>query len=180
MGRYLWTAHAILGILADMTETKTPERRLKFLVVANDCPEARLAAYFTARRAAHSNATVVLLHVIEPNEGTHWATVAETMRAEAHERAELCLAEFKGIVEAERGEAPECLIREGQTVDELSKLIAEDEQIAILFLGASTNPDGPGPLVSALAHRPDYIRSRPIPVTVVPGTVDLETLSGLS
>lgn len=168
-----------------MDETTTPipgsaGGRLKFLVIASNCPEARLAAYFTARRAAHSNAAVVLLNVIEPNDGAHWATVAETMRAEAWEQAELCLAEFKSIVEAERGEAPECLIREGRTVDEISKLIGEDPEIAILFLGASTDPDGPGPLVSALAHRPDYLGSRLIPVTVVPGAVDLDTLRGLS
>ncbi|HPE31191.1 MAG TPA: universal stress protein, partial [Parvularculaceae bacterium] len=62
--------------------------RLKLLLVAHDCPEARLAAYFAARRARHSNAAVVLLHVVEPPEFGHWATVAETMRAEAYEQAE--------------------------------------------------------------------------------------------
>ena len=163
-----------------MSETAHTKDRIKFLLIAADCPEARLAAYFTARRAKRSGAGVVLLNVIEPNDGAHWAAVAETMRAEAWEQAEACLAEFAKIVASEHGEEPEAMIREGRTVDEISKLIGEDPEIAILFLGASTDPEGPGPLVSALAHKPAYLGARPIPVTVVPGSVDMETLKSLS
>ena len=161
-------------------DTAPADDRLKFLLVAHDCPEARLAAYFTARRARHSNASVLLLHVIEPPEFGHWATVAETMRAEAYEHAEACLSEFAAIVEAEWGERPQTVIREGRMVDELRKQIEEDEDIAILFLGASTDAEGPGPLVSALAHKPAYLGARPIPVTVVPGSVSRDDLSRIS
>ncbi|MGE0409559.1 MAG: universal stress protein [Amphiplicatus sp.] len=166
--------------MTDEKPATAADARLKFLLVAHDCPEARLAAYFTARRARHSNAAVTLLHVIEPPEFGHWATVAETMRAEAYEHAEACLDEFAALVEAEWGEAPEKIIREGRTVDELRKLIDEDPRIAILFLGASTSPEGPGPLVAALANRPAYLGARPIPVTVVPGSVTRDDLKGLS
>jgi nucleotide-binding universal stress UspA family protein len=167
--------------MADETTGEAPaDTRLKFLLVADDCPEARLAAYFTARRAKHSNAAVILLHVVEPPEFGHWATVAETMRAEAYEHAEACLAEFSAIVEAEWGERPETVIREGPLVDELRKLIEEDTRIAVLYLGAATDAKGPGPLVSALAHKPQYLGARPIPVTVVPGSVTREDLRGIS
>lgn len=163
-----------------MSGTQTALARHKFLVIASDCAEGRLAAYFMARRAKRADAGVVLLHVIEPNDGAHWATVAETMRAEAFAEAEARLAEFRAIVEPERGEPAEAMIREGRTVDEISRLLMEDPDIAILFLGASTDPAGPGPLVSALAKRPDYLGARPIPVTVVPGSIDRETLARLS
>lgn len=156
------------------------DMRLKFLLIAHDCPEARLAAYFTARRAKHSDAAVQLLHVIEPPDFGHWATVAETMRAEAYETAEGILAEFAAIIEAEWGERPEQTIREGRPVEELRKLIDEDPKIAILVLGASTAPEGPGPLVTALANRPAYLGSRPIPVTVVPGSLTREDIRNLS
>lgn len=171
-------------MLSPMTEENKGEGpvddRLRLLLVAHDCPEARLAAYFAARRAKHSNAAVILLHVVEPPDFGHWATVAETMRAEAYEHAENCLAEFSAIVEAEWGERPETVIREGRLVDELRKLIEEDERIAILLLGASTDAEGPGPLVSALAHKPQYLGARPIPVTVVPGSVTREDLRRIS
>ncbi len=157
------------------------DERIKFLLIASDCAEARLAAFFTGRRAKRSNARVTLLHVIEPPEFGHWATVAETMRAEAEEKAEALLNEFAAEVKAQSGEEPEIIMREGAVVDELRKLIEEDPEIAILFLGASPEKNGPGPLVSALAQKPAYLGSRPIPVTVVPGSMsrdDLRRLSG--
>lgn len=171
-------------MLAPMTdESAAPapaDARLKFLLIADDTPEARLAAYFTARRASHSDAAVALLCVVEPPEFGHWATVAETMRAEAYEAAEGCLAEFAAIIEAEWGERPQTMIREGRKADEIRRVIDEDPKVAILFLGASAAPEGPGPLVSALAHKPAYLGQRPIPVVVVPGTLTREDLRNIS
>ncbi len=165
-----------------MSETDQAEidNRIKFLVVVSDCPEARLAAFFSARRAKRSNARVTLLHVIEPPEFGHWATVAETMRAEAQEAAETILHEFAAEVKAQLGEEPEEIICEGVIIDEIRKLIEADPHIAILFLGASTQSSGPGPLVSALAHNPAYLGARPIPVLVVPGSVTRDELRKLS
>lgn len=181
-------AHHQTGHYGTMTNTRnsikeTTDSRyahggpaLKFLVIAHDCPEARLAAFFAARRARYSNACISLLHVIEPGEYSHWQTVAETMRAEAYDHAEELLAEFATDVEHQWGIRPEMHIREGRLIDEIRKLIEGDPEIAILFLGASTNPDGPGPLVSALAQSPTYFGERPIPVTVVPGSVTLDDI----
>lgn len=171
-------------MLAAMTpsddKTAAPDDRIKFLVIASEHPEARLAAFFAGRRAKRSGARVTILHVIEPPEFGHWATVAETMRAEAQETAEALLHEFAAEVKAQSGEAPEELIREGRMVDEIRKLIEEDARLAILFLGASTESSGPGPLVSALAHKPAYLGARPIPVTVVPGSATRDELRKLS
>ena len=161
-------------------EQNNADDRIKFLVVASDCPEARLAAFFSGRRAKRSNARVCLLHIIEPPEFGHWATVAETMRAEAHENAEEILHEFAAEVKAQSGETPEEIVREGEVVDEIRKLIEEDPTIAFLVLGASTEQKGPGPLVSALAHNPAYLGARPIPVVVVPGSASRDELRKLS
>ena len=144
---------------------------VKFLVIAHDCPEAYLAAFFAARRARYSNARVMLLHVIEPGEYSHWQTVAETMRAESYDHAEEVLANFAREVEKQWGQRPEMHIREGRMIDEIRKLIDDDAAIAVLFLGASTSPDGPGPLVTAIAQCPGSFGNRPVPVTIVPGSV---------
>ena len=171
----------MLGAMTSSDEkTAAPDERIKFLVIASEHPEARLAAFFAGRRAKRSGARVTILHVIEPPDFGHWATVAETMRAEAQETAEALLHEFAAEVKAQSGEAPEELIREGRVVDEIRKLIEEDARLAILFLGASTESSGPGPLVSALAHKPAYLGARPIPVTVVPGSATRDELRKLS
>lgn len=154
--------------------------RIKFLVIASDAPEGRLAAFFAGRRARRSNARVVLLSIIEPPEFGHWATVAETMRAEAEEKAEGLLHEYAAEVKAQSGEDPETLIREGEIADEIRRLIDEDPSISILVLGASTKASGPGPLVASLAKNPAYLGSRPIPVTVVPGAMTRDELRRLA
>ena len=156
------------------------DERIKFLVIASDAPEARLAAFFAGRRAKRSNARVTLLHIMEPPEFGHWATVAETMRAEAMENAETLLRDFAAEVKAQSGEAPEEIMREGLADEEIRKLINDDPHIAFIFLGASTEASGPGPLVAELAHKPAYLGARPIPVVVVPGSVTKDELSRLS
>ena len=45
----------------------------------------------------------------------------------------------------------EDVIREGAKGEEINQVIDEDEDIAILVLGASTDAAGPGPLVASLA-----------------------------
>ena len=174
----------IQGMISAMADTPLPsaslDERIKFLVIATDCPEARHAAFFAGRRAKRSGARVTLLHVIEPPEFGHWATVAETMRAEAQEKAEAILHQFAAEVKAQSSEAPEEIMREGVVVDEIRRLIEEDPLITILFLGASTETNNPGPLVSALAHKPAYLGVRPIPVTVVPGSLTRDELRKLS
>ncbi|MEL6380382.1 MAG: universal stress protein [Pseudomonadota bacterium] len=153
---------------------------VKFLVIAQDCAEAHLAAYFAARRARYSNAQVTLLHIIEPGEYAHWQTVAEAMRAEAYDHAEELLAVFAREVEEQWGHRPEMHIREGRLIDEIRQMIEGDAAIAVLFLGASINPDGPGPLVTALAQSPSYFGDRPVPVTVVPGSLSKEDIIAMA
>ena len=75
--------------------------------------------------------------------------------------------------------ASEDVIREGAKGEEIRKLIDEDEDIAVLVLGASTDPAGPGPLVASLAAGP-AAASFPIPVTIVPGTLELEDIQALA
>ncbi|MEZ5893911.1 MAG: universal stress protein [Parvularculaceae bacterium] len=163
-----------------MSETTGEDDRIKFLVIASEAPEARLAAFFAGRRARRSNARIALLAVMEPPEFGHWASVAETMRAEALEKAEALLHEFAAEVKAQSGEAPEEIVREGAIADEIKKLIEEDPAISILFLGASAEASGPGPLVSSLAQKPAYLGARPIPVTVVPGAMTRDELRRLA
>ncbi|MEO1252344.1 MAG: universal stress protein [Pseudomonadota bacterium] len=167
-----------------MTDTPpsepAPDERIKFLVVASDCEEARRAAFFAGRRARKSNARVILLHVTEPPEFGHWASVAETMRAEAQESARALLDEFAAEVKAQSGEDPELVLREGSVVDELRALIAEDRAIAFLFLGAADEAGGPGPLVTAVARDPAALAGRPLPVVIVPGGASREELRALA
>ena len=69
------------------------------------------------------------------------------------------------------------MIRDGETSQEILKVIDEDEDIAILVLAAGTGKDGPGPLVTGLGKTAG---NYPIPVAIVPGHLSDEDLDALS
>jgi nucleotide-binding universal stress UspA family protein len=150
----------------------------KFLVVIDDTPECDRAVYFASRRALRTGASVIMLRVIETQDrNQQWLGVADIMRAEAHEEANSVLDRHAARIASITGVMPDRIIREGEKVDEMLKLIDEDEDIAALILAAGTGKEGPGPLVSSLAKTAGDF---PIPVAVVPGHLsdeDLDTMS---
>lgn len=149
----------------------------KFLVIVDDSQEVESALYYAALRIAHTSGRILALYVIEPQDYQHWMGVRQVQLEEETNKAKalfrmfrrkLNLAGFEGIDMEE-------VIREGKKNEQIVKLIEEDEDIAILVLGASTDPKGPGPLVTSLASG-QAAGSFHIPITVVPGNLTLDDL----
>ncbi|MCA0204244.1 universal stress protein [Pararhodobacter sp.] len=141
----------------------------KFLVVLDDSRECLNAIRFAALRAAHTGGGVTILSIIPPEEFQHWIGVADLMREEARERIEAHFEVFAKWMRDKHAIQPELVIREGKPVDEILGLIAEDPEIGILVLGAGSDRAGPGPLVTQLSRNSG---SLPVPITIVPGTMD--------
>jgi nucleotide-binding universal stress UspA family protein len=153
----------------------------KYLVVIDEVPEVESALYFTASRIGHTGGHIVLLYVIQPPEFHQWMGVQrahtdeQTVKARALfrlHRRKLNLAGFDQITTEE-------VIREGEKAAAIVKLIEEDEDIAILVLGASTDPKGPGPLVSSLATG-KLAGTFPIPIVIVPGNLSIDDLKAMA
>jgi nucleotide-binding universal stress UspA family protein len=139
----------------------------KFLVVIDNTPECDRALYYASRRALRIGSTVTMLRVIEMHDrNQQWLGVADIMRAEAHEEAKTVLDRATARASKITGVVPEQVIREGDTAEEVLKLIEEDEDIAALILAANSEGEDPGPLVSSLARTAGTF---PIPVAIVPG-----------
>ena len=152
----------------------------KFLVIADGSDESRTAAYFAARRARNTGATVAVLAVAQTKGGfEHWLGVSETMRDEAVEAAETDLESLAEDVEGVTEARPELILKEGDLLAELKALVERDEEIAILVLGASEDAE-PGVLVGALAKGKGLFGERRIPVTVVPGGLSKDQLKALA
>jgi nucleotide-binding universal stress UspA family protein len=150
----------------------------KFLVIIDDSPECDRALYFASRRAARVGVTVVMLRVIELHDhNQQWLGVADIMRAEAHDEAEQMLAKSAARANGIAGVTPEQIIREGDTAEEVMKLIDEDEDISVLVLAAGTDKEGPGPLVSNLSKSAGTF---PIPIAIVPGELSDADLDAMS
>jgi nucleotide-binding universal stress UspA family protein len=152
--------------------------RRKFLVVIDDTPECTRALLFAARRAERTGGGLVLLYVIVPSEFTQWVGVENIMRAEAMEEAEASLGRYADMVRNWSSIEPQLAVREGVRAEEIVKLIEEDEDIAVLVLAAGADKEGPGPLVSALAGKASG--TFPVPITIVPGSLDDESISALA
>ena len=152
--------------------------RRKFLVVIDDTPECDRAVVYGARRAKHTHGGLVMLYVIAPGDFQHWLGVENIMRAEAQQAAEEALSKYAERAMETSGIASETIIREGNRSEVILDLIEDDEDIAILVLGASVDSEGPGPLVSSIAGSGSA--TFPIPVTIVPGTLSDDDIAALA
>jgi nucleotide-binding universal stress UspA family protein len=155
--------------------------RRKYLVIVDDVPEVDAAMYFAASRIGHSGGQIVFLYVVEPQDFHQWMGVKQAHIDEETNKAKALFRLYKrklnqvgfdqiGVEEA---------IREGEKSATIVKLIDEDEDIAILVLGASTDAKGPGPLVSSLAAG-KLAGSFPIPIVIVPGNLTLDDLKAMA
>ena len=153
----------------------------KFLVVVDESAEVESALYYAALRISHTSGRLLLLYIIEPQEYQHWAGVRQVQLEEETNKAKALFRLMRrklnngGFEAIEHEEA----ILEGNKSEQIVKLIEEDEDIAILVLGASADPKGPGPLVSALGSG-QMAGNFHIPITVVPGTLSLEDLKAFA
>ncbi len=150
----------------------------KFLVIIDDTPECDRALYFASRRAARIGAGVTMLRVIATQDrNQQWLGVADIMKAEANEEAKAALDHAAERVSKITRVKPELVVREGDIATEILNLIENDEDIAILILGAGTGKEGPGPLVANLSSTAGEF---PIPVAIVPGHLSDDDLDALS
>ncbi len=151
------------------------EYRRKFLVVVDDSKEADRAVTFAAHRVKRTGGTVVLLSVIQTQDFSQFLGVEEVMRAEARETAEQLIDARRAKI-AQLGDVrTETVIREGDLVSEISRLIAEDPGIAILVLAASNSKEGPGQLIMEFASHAGH-GGLPVLVTIIPGTMTDEQI----
>jgi nucleotide-binding universal stress UspA family protein len=139
----------------------------KYLVVIDDTEECDRAVYWAAKRAGRTKSQIVMLRVIETAErNQQWLGVADIMQAEEQEAANKTLDKFAARTKEIAKITPDRVVREGDTAEQIIKLIEEDEDIGILVLAAGVGKEGPGPLVSGLAKTAGDF---PIPVAIVPG-----------
>jgi nucleotide-binding universal stress UspA family protein len=153
----------------------------KFLLVVDESQEVESALYYAASRIAHSSGSILMLYVIEPQQFQHWAGVRQVQIEEETNKARALFRLFRRKLHLIGFEGIPCeeVIREGIKSEEIMRTIDEDEDVAILVLGAAIDPEGPGPLVSSLAAG-TAAGKFPIPVTIVPGNLTLEDIIALA
>ncbi len=140
--------------------------RMKFLVCVDNRPQSRVALRFACRRATTIGGSVALLHVIEPPEFQHWATVGKEMEHERHEEVQGLLDELAAEVNEWGGLVPELWIREGAIGDQILAQIEEDPTIDILVIGAAAPSDKRFSMITFLVGK--LAGKLSIPLVIVP------------
>ena len=148
-----------------------------FLVVVDDSEEMHQALQFACGRAKAVGGKVALMYCIAPAEFEYWAGVGELMRQEAREAAEEKITIHAEYAKRLTGEIPVLFFREGDTSDELLALIDEEPSISLLVLGANTESETSGPLISFLTSRGASLCR--VPITIVPGNLSDGQLDAL-
>ena len=153
----------------------------KFLLVVDESPEVESALYYAAARIVRSSGTLLMLYVIEPQEYQHWAGIRQVQLEEETNKAKALFRLMRRKLNNAGFEALEHeeVILEGNKSEQIVKAIEDDEDIAILVLGASIDPKGPGPLVSAIGSGP-MAGNFLVPITIVPGNLSLEDLKAFA
>ncbi|MCK8482984.1 universal stress protein [Aliiroseovarius sp. S2029] len=149
----------------------------KFLVILDDSRECLNAMRFAAMRAAKTGAGVQVLSIIAPDEFNHWIGVGNIMREEARERITVHFEVYAKWMRDRQGVDPELVIREGEAVPEIIAQINENPDIGVLVLGAGSEKNGPGPIIS---HMMRASATLPVPMTIVPGEMSKDRLEEIT
>src|SRR5947209_16797506 len=150
----------------------------KCLVIVDDPAEWDRAVYYASRWAVRVGGGVVMLRVIETeDQNQQWLGVADIMRAEAIEEANAALDRASGRANGIAAITPERVIREGDPTEQMIDVIEKDVDIVMLVLAANPGPEGPGPIITAMANA---VGTFPIPVVVVPGELSDAEIDALS
>lgn len=150
-------------------------------MIADGTSESEVAMLYCASRISRTGGDLVMLYVVEPQDFGHWIGVQQAeLEEEANKgRAVMRLLRRK-LGQAGFDQIPvEEVIRVGKKADEVRKLIEEDEDIAILVLGAAADTKGPGPLITQFVSG-KTAGSFAIPINIVPGHLSLEELQALA
>jgi nucleotide-binding universal stress UspA family protein len=148
-----------------------------YLVVVDESPETSIALRFAARRAVKTGGGVEIITLLPPAEFVPWGGVQATIEEEARQQAEALVASAAGTLLEESGLRPSITVRQGDGPKIIREMIAANPNIAALVLGAAAS-GAPGPLVAHFTGADSG--SLPVPVMIIPGSLDPEAIDRLS
>ena len=150
----------------------------KCLVIVDDTAEWDRAVRYASSWAIRAGGGVVMLRIIEiEDQNQQWLGVADIMRAEAMEDANAALDRASGRANGIAAITPERVIREGDPTEQAIDVIEKDVDIVMLVLAANPGPEGPGPLIDAMANA---VGTFPVPIVIVPGELSDAEIDALS
>ena len=149
-----------------------------YLVIADDSPEFAVALHYAVHMAKLRHGHVAIARIIEPATLIGWNSIDKAVKNEARMRAETDLQAIAAKVKSETGILPSLTLREGDARDEIVAIARANTTLAALVLATSTTYGKANPLVSYFTAK--GISKMAVPVIIVPGHLDAETVEKLA
>jgi len=141
----------------------------KYLVVVDESKELENAIYFAASRAQKLNRSISLLYVIDHAINAQWSKIENLIEQEATSDAKKICRKWAQKIKDRFGIESEIILKLGNRVDEILKLLREDKTIRFLILASASESEDPGPIIKALIGKKNKELS--IPIVIVPGSM---------
>ncbi len=157
-----------------------PGHHRKFLVIADESREVESALLFAASRIQRSGGQIKMLYVVEPD-AQFWGGVRQVQVEEEINKAKALFRLFRRKLGVDGFDAVviEEVIVEGMRDEMIKAEIEQDQDIAVLVLGAAADANGPGPLIASLVAGATAGKF-PIPITIVPGNLTIDSIKSLA
>jgi hypothetical protein len=116
-----------------------------------------------------------MLYVVRPAVNAEWASVGNLIEQEETSEGKKISRLWSTVVEEKFKIKPQIIIKMGDKVDEIIKLLKEDSSIRFLVLASSIDTD-PGPIIKSLSKK---MNDLPVPLVVIPGHISENELDNL-
>ena len=150
------------------------------LVIADDSLEMEIALEYACARSKKTSRKIIIATFIEPLDVLTTQGVTEIMKNEARDTAETLLQKAASYVKDKTGEMPALVLREGETIIELKKLIEKEKNINVLVLAANSDPKNKesNSIINSLLSQ--EITNMRIPIMIVPGNFSRDHIALIS
>lgn len=141
--------------------------KVDYLVCVDSEKYSEVAFRFTCDIAKTNNASLIILHVIEPSNYNSFGTIADKMLVESHEKAEELLKDLSDIAHDEFSITAQLTVKEGLIENEIIDFIESHKTIKMLFIGASNDSPIKSKVLPSLVEQSG--KKLNIPIIIVPG-----------
>ena len=138
-----------------------------YLLVADGSAEFDAALRRVAFLANHNNGHVAILFVIEDETYLHWNFIEKQIQSDKRGEAEKVLFETAQKLYDLSGQIPALYVREGKVRQEVMNILATDDTIRALVLGATGSSSNP--LISYFTGK--GLADLKVPLVIVPETM---------
>lgn len=152
-------------------------RKNVYLVVADETQEFNHALRYAARAVKANNAKMGILYVMPELDFVHWGHVENRMRQEQRQDAEAFLAQISERIASVENLCPCFFLEEGAKAEAVSRVLKDNDEITKLILGAHSDTNNPGELVSYFAGK--GVSELHAPLTIVPDHLTNEQIDNL-